>query len=183
MQIQRIPAKCYTRNALVFVCLCLPSASFAQTDHEAISGFINLLKQRLIYSKDVAEAKFNSGAPVEDLKREASLIEEALKHSGQDHNLAAQLLRDQIEASNISQRSFLTRWAGHSKFADAPDLALVVRPKLDSVTSDILTMLQGVARLRKRDLLDAAGKVQWPAADRDCCLSAWKTAIKHLPGK
>src|SRR5476651_177409 len=102
MQIRRIASAC--------VLFSLAIVSSAETDHEKAVRFVGLLRQRLLYSRDVAKAKFNSGAPVEDLKREKSLIDKSLKEAGSDRELSQKLLKDQIEASKIAQRKFLAKW-------------------------------------------------------------------------
>lgn len=116
-----------------------PQAS--PTDH-----LVHLLHDRLALAYDVAKAKHNSGAPVEDLRRERVVIDNAVKQAnvlgisaaGITPEMVRRLFVAQIDASKVAQAEFVGRWQGHPKFADAPDLARQIRPRLDALTTEII---------------------------------------------
>jgi chorismate mutase len=110
----------------------------------SIDRLVHLLHDRLALARDVAEAKFNSGAPIADLKREAAVVNTAVTLAAKMRGPAFQvriLFLTQIEASKIAQTAFIRSWAGHAKFVHPPDLARDVRPKLDRLTVDIVQAL------------------------------------------
>ncbi|AIE87913.1 chorismate mutase [Fimbriimonas ginsengisoli Gsoil 348] len=155
----------------------MAASAGAESDRQAAERFVGLLRQRLLLSREVAIAKFNSGAPVEDLKREKALIDQTLKSTGAEHEFAYRILRAQIEASKAAQRRFISKWAGHPRFRHAPNLAKDVRPKLDLLTTHMLSMLPKLHETRPAVLRRAATQVRWPKQDRDCFGPAWKVAV------
>lgn len=105
-----------------------------------------LMEQRLAIGRDVARAKWNSHAPIEDLPREAQIIgqltAQAVK-AGVPAPLAQRFFKAQIEASKTVQRHLFEQWtnAKQGPFADAPDVARDLRPKLDALTPRLLHAL------------------------------------------
>ena len=101
------------------------------------------IDQRLLLAQAVARAKWNVQAPIEDLPREAQVIQAAIKQ-GAALGLPAEWIesvwRAQIEASKTVQRELYAKWqAQHAgKFDDAPDLAKTIRPELDRITGQLL---------------------------------------------
>jgi chorismate mutase len=145
--------------------------------------FVTLLRHRLLISRDVAESKFNSGAPIEDKKREASLLLAMMKGVTTNRGFAIRVLKDQIEASKIAQMRFVAKWAGHPPFTHPPDLANEIRPKLDSLTASIVRMLPAVEKTRRTALARAASAIRWPKQDQDCFEPAWRVAISSFVAK
>ncbi|WP_291426261.1 prephenate dehydratase domain-containing protein [Deinococcus sp.] len=99
---------------------------------------------RLDVAYEVAQAKYVSGAPVEDLAREAVVIDGGVKAlPGVDDSVVKAYWAAQIEASKAAQRTLIDQWtkAGTPKFAHAPDLVTDVRPKLDALTTAISAAL------------------------------------------
>ncbi|NYE60834.1 chorismate mutase-like protein [Duganella sp. 1224] len=101
------------------------------------------IDQRLLLAEAVARAKWNVQGNIEDLPREALVIQAAVRQGGAMGLPAAwieSVFRAQIEASKTVQRELFAKWqtqqAGH--FADAPDLANTIRPALDRITTQIL---------------------------------------------
>lgn len=95
---------------------------------------------RLNLAYDVAQAKYVSGAAIEDLEREKVVIENGVKAlPSVSEPLVRAYWAAQIEASKAAQRTLIERWkaAGTPKFTDAPDLTATVRPKLDLLSSAI----------------------------------------------
>ena len=101
------------------------------------------IDQRLLLAQAVARAKWNVQAPIEDLPREAQVIQAAVSQ-GAALGLPAEWIepvwRAQIEASKTVQRELYAKWqAQHAgTFDDAPDLARTVRPELDRITGQLL---------------------------------------------
>jgi chorismate mutase-like protein len=105
-----------------------------------------LIDQRLAISRDVARAKWNSHAPIEDAPREAQIVERLTAQAtaaGVPAPLAQRFFRAQIEASKTVQRHLFEQWteARQGRFADAPDLARDLRPQLDALTPRLLAAL------------------------------------------
>ena len=101
------------------------------------------IDERLLLAQDVARAKWNAKAPIEDLPREELVIAAAVRQGaalGLPEAWVRSVFRAQIEASKTVQRALYRRWqaenAGH--FDDAPDLAHTVRPRLDRLTTQLL---------------------------------------------
>lgn len=86
-------------------------------------------------------AKYNSGAPIEDIPREQAVLAAVEKEASTYHvkpKEAHALFSAQIEASKAAQRRFIHVWHGLPHFSTAPDLARDVRPRLDALTPAIL---------------------------------------------
>jgi len=102
---------------------------------------------RLDIAFDVAQAKYVSGAAVEDPAREAVVIDNGVKAlPNVDEVFIRAYWAAQIEASKAAQRALLGNWTktGTPKFTNVPDLARDVRPKLDVLTTAISTALADV---------------------------------------
>jgi cyclohexadienyl dehydratase len=136
-----------------FALLCLLLAGTATNaqmqagrGHDDLQPLRLAIDQRLLLAQAVARAKWNVQAPVEDLQREAQVIQAAVKQGatlGLPDRWVETVFRAQIEASKIVQRELFAQWtAQHAgKFDDAPDLARTVRPELDRITTQILRSL------------------------------------------
>lgn len=101
------------------------------------------IDQRLLLAQDVARAKWNAKAPIEDLPREEQVIAAAVRQGatlGLPEAWVRTVFRAQIEASKTVQRALYRRWEaeGIGRFADAPDLAKTIRPQLDRLTTQLL---------------------------------------------
>ncbi|OFA05002.1 cyclohexadienyl dehydratase precursor [Duganella sp. HH101] len=101
------------------------------------------IDQRLLLAQAVARAKWNVQAPIEDLGREAQVIQAAVKEGaalGLSKSWIEAVFRAQIEASKTVQRELFAQWSAQhaGKFDDAPDLAKTIRPELDRLTTQLL---------------------------------------------
>nr|WP_286168759.1 gamma subclass chorismate mutase AroQ [Duganella sp. HH105] len=101
------------------------------------------IDQRLLLAQAVARAKWNVQAPIEDLGREAQVIQAAVKEGtalGLSKAWIETVFRAQIEASKTVQRELFAQWSAQhaGKFDDAPDLAKTIRPELDRLTTQLL---------------------------------------------
>lgn len=140
----------WTRLVALLCLLVAATAASAQAQagqtHDDLQPLRLAIDQRLLLAQAVARAKWNAQAPVEDLQREAQVIQAAVKQGatfGLPDNWVETVFRAQIEASKIVQRELFAQWtAQHAgKFDDAPDLARTVRPELDRITTQILRSL------------------------------------------
>lgn len=101
------------------------------------------IDQRLLLAQEVARAKWNAKAAIEDLPREEQVIAAAVRQGsalGLPEAWVRTVFRAQIEASKTVQRALYGRWQaeGAGRFDDAPDLAGSVRPELDRLTTQLL---------------------------------------------
>ena len=101
------------------------------------------IDQRLLLAQDVARAKWNAKAAIEDLPREEQVIAAAVRQGatlGLPEAWIRSVFRAQIEASKTVQRALYERWQaeGAGRFDDAPDLARTIRPELDRLTTQLL---------------------------------------------
>ncbi|MCT4685099.1 MAG: gamma subclass chorismate mutase AroQ [Roseicyclus sp.] len=94
-----------------------------------------LIAERLSLMRDVAAWKLLRGLPVEDLPREAAVLEAMATRAGELGLAPAPLVAfsaAQIEAAKAIQSCWIERWTGGAAPAptDAPDLAAVIRPEI-----------------------------------------------------
>jgi chorismate mutase-like protein len=133
------------------------------------------IDQRLLLAQDVARAKWNAKAAIEDLPREEQVIAAAVRQGaalGLQEAWVRRVFRAQIEASKTVQRALYLRWQaeGAGRFDDAPDLARTIRPELDRLTTQLLrAMADNQALLhdsdRKADVAAAMRALQARALD------------------
>jgi chorismate mutase-like protein len=101
------------------------------------------IDQRLLLAQDVARAKWNAKAAIEDLPREEQVIAAAVRQGGVlglPEAWIRTVFRAQIDASKTVQRALYRRWEaeGAGRFDDAPDLGKTIRPELDRLTTQLL---------------------------------------------
>ncbi|WP_416186541.1 gamma subclass chorismate mutase AroQ [Herbaspirillum sp. RTI4] len=105
-----------------------------------------LMNARLALMTDVARDKWNTRGAIEDVPREQIIID-GLKMQAQALGVPAawaeHFFRAQIETAKLIQRDLFAHWekTGAGRFADAPDLAKVIRPRLDALTPQLLNAL------------------------------------------
>lgn len=121
--------------------------SFALATKSALDTLLRLIGERLAVMPDVARHKYNSGAAIEDLPREAQVIEAVTTQAveaGLDKDLVAKFFQAQIDASKLIQSARIAAWKaeGHAPFTGVPDLKTVIRPKLDALTPAMLAALK-----------------------------------------
>jgi chorismate mutase len=141
-----------------------PAVSAASLD-----VLLGLIGERLAIMPDVARHKYNSGAAVEDLSREAQVIETVTAQAveaGIDKDLATQFFQAQIDASKMIQSARIAAWKAenHEHFSDAPDLSTVIRPKLDALTPALLAALKDA--LPELKLVGAGARLEAYAVKR-----------------
>lgn len=147
---------------------------------------LSLMGERLTLMTPVAQAKWNTRAPVEDAPREAALVAGAVKE-GQARGLPAALterfFRAQIEAAKQVQRERFAAWeaAGQKPFPYPSDLQSDLRPKLDALTKDLLDALAAVRPHLGGEKSQAALKRHSPALLRQPSVSERAVALALEP--
>ena len=149
------------------------------------------IDQRLLLAQDVARAKWNAKAAIEDLPREEQVIAAAVRQGGAlglPEAWIRTVFRAQIEASKTVQRALYERWRaeGVGRFDDAPDLARTVRPELDRLTTQLLrAMADNHALLhdsgRQADVAAAMHALQARAVNPDAAGQALAPFVSTKP--
>jgi chorismate mutase-like protein len=98
---------------------------------------------------EVARAKWNTQAPIEDAPREQALLQSLRDRAtalGVPATTVDRFFAAQIEAAKVLQHELFARWRQQrqGQFVGAADLARDIRPEIDRVTS---RMLEQVALL------------------------------------
>lgn len=123
---------------------------------------------RLDIAEQVAFAKWDSKAEVEDASREAQVMAGAVKEgesAGLDRTFVANFFKAQIEANKVAQCSLLADWyrAGGAPAHVPANLATGIRPKLDRLQTELVGELASTVSIRARaschaDIAMAIGK-------------------------
>jgi chorismate mutase len=152
-------------------CFRLPHAPPTTTAAPATTALLDLMNERLKLMRNVAKAKWNTHAKIEDPAREAALLKEmasAGREHGLDPALSTAFFAAQIDAAKLLQTDAFKEWttAGQGPLLDAPDLKRDVRPKIDALGPKLLAALAAyraerpsadVVRKLAADRLDAPG--------------------------
>ena len=168
------------------VTLCFLTAlanAYSVSEIARIDRLLQVLDQRLRISDQVARAKWNSRAPIEDAAREAQVLEgfaQQAASAGLDSDWAREIMRAQIEASKIRQRQLFQQWRIRRQpaFTNPPDLASEIRPQLDDLSVRLLESLRQTRPLLDHDpsLLHWRAGIVWgedPDLARLRALQAW----------
>ena len=120
-----------------------PVTAQAATTESALTQVLVLMDARLKLAPDVARYKWNTRGAIEDRVREDKIIAalgQQAAQMGLPPDWAELFFRAQIEASKALQLELFAQWQrqGAGQFAQAPDLALETRPKLDQLTPQLL---------------------------------------------
>jgi chorismate mutase len=128
----------------------------------------NVGEQIAHLAEQVALAKCDKGAAVEDLPREAQVIIGAVRDGdsrGLDPTLVSNFFKAQIEANKVIQYSLLADWRRSGRApAHAPiNLSATIRPELDQVQMALIAELADTAAIRasttcRADVAKAIGK-------------------------
>ena len=141
-----------------------PPPAPAVTVSQPVDRLLGLMRDRLAMMHDVARRKWADKSPIEDPAREAALLREVADRGvplGLDPARTRAFFRAQIEAAKLVQRADFRRWEADGRGPDgaAPDLARVLRPRIDALNRDLLAALAettprlsgaGDAAIRKR---------------------------------
>jgi chorismate mutase len=158
----------------------------AAAGDEPLRRLAVLLDERLELGIEVANAKWNSGQPIQDPPRERIVIDATVARAaelGIDRELAHRVIVAQIDASRALQSSLHEQWrtAGRGRFDDALDLGRDIRPRFDDLGPRLLVALAAA----EQSLATAAGRAQflrigfevlgrWPEPVRASTLAAFE---------
>jgi chorismate mutase len=128
---------------LAALLLLVAPAAWGDASPDPVTPLLELMNTRLAVAADVAKAKWNSGAPIEDPLREAQILDRVAADApahGLPPAAAREFFRAQIEAGKIVQNELHRRWkaAGQPPFTSPPDLARDIRPRLDQLAPALL---------------------------------------------
>jgi chorismate mutase len=129
------------------------SAARGQDAINRLHRLVETSARRLRIAEQVALAKWDSGAAVEDLPREAQVIRDAVRDGesrGLDPTSVLNFFKAQIEANKLIQYSLLADWRRSGRApAHAPiDLVATIRPELDRTQTALIAELADTAAIR-----------------------------------
>jgi len=140
----------------------------AQGSADQLQRLVETSARRILIAEQVALAKWDSGAPVEDASREDHVIVSVTKAGqsrGLDPTTVANFFRAQIEANKLVQYSLLAEWRRAGKAPDHTpvDLASKIRPELDEVDKTLIAELEESTAIRgsascRMDIAKTVGK-------------------------
>jgi chorismate mutase len=128
-------------------------AVLPQNAQDPLQGLVETSARRLAIAREVALAKWDAGAPVEDAPREAQVIAGAVKAGasvGLEPASVESFFRAQIEANKVVQYASLADWRRSGKApVHAPiNLAVTIRPQLDQLQTELVAELKDAAAIR-----------------------------------
>jgi chorismate mutase len=95
-----------------------PASEGAQAGNQPLLPLLDMTAARLHIARQVALSKWDSHKPIEDLPREADVIEAAAEEAravGVPTQLATHFFADQIEANKLVQYALLAQWHGEGR--------------------------------------------------------------------
>jgi chorismate mutase len=127
--------------------------AFAQDAMNKLQPLVETSARRLFLAKQVALAKWDSQAPVEDTAREAEVVTAAIKDGesrGLDRTSVSHFFSAQIEANKLVQYVLLADWrrAGTVPAHSPIDLAMTIRPELDRLQKELVRELADTVVVR-----------------------------------
>jgi chorismate mutase len=139
--------------SIAIVAIWTGGLGYAQEATEHLQRLVELSAQRVAIGEQVALAKWDSAAPVEDWPREEKVIANAVKAGeakGLDARAVSQFFRAQIEANKMVQYALLAEWrrAGKAPEHKPVDLAGAIRPELDELGTELIAELAQTATVR-----------------------------------
>lgn len=144
------------------------SATWGQGAIDRLQPLVETSARRLLLAKQVALAKWDAQAPVEDLIREAQVITAAAKEGeskGLNRTFVSHFFAAQIEANKLVQYSLLAEWhrAGGAPKHRPVNLIEDIRPQLDQIETALIAELVETADIRTNascqdDAAKAVGK-------------------------
>jgi chorismate mutase len=156
------------RGELAIVIIFAIGLARAQSAIDKFQPLVGTSARRLAIAEQVALAKWDSQAAVEDAPREAQVVMGAVKYSeskGLDRTFVSNFFRAQIEANKVVQYSLLADWrrVGTAPAHAPVDLATAIRPALDRLQMELVTELVDTAAIRastscRADVAKAVGR-------------------------
>jgi len=140
-----------TANAPVSSATQAPAAEFA--DAKAVQSLVQGIDERLTLMRDVAAAKWLSGAPILDAAREAVVLQYVTERAGSlglDPVTTQAFFAGQIGLARAVQQRWHDEWkqAGHCAPCDEPAGLQAVRERIDAANERQLAALYLLAPLR-----------------------------------
>jgi chorismate mutase len=143
-------------------------SAYPQGSLDKLQALVGTSARRLAIAEQVALAKWDSGAPVEDASREDHIIVRAIK-AGRSRSLdptsVSNFFTGKIEANKLVQYSLLAEWrrVGQAPDHARVDLASTIRPELDEVDEALIAELEETTTIRastscSTDIAKAAGE-------------------------
>jgi chorismate mutase len=128
-------------------------SAFAQDATNQLQPLVETSARRLVLAKQVALAKWDSQAPVEDTAREAEIIAAVIKDGesrGLDRTSISHFFSAQIEANKLVQYVLLADWrrAGAVPAHRPINLATTIRPELDRLQKELVRELADTVAIR-----------------------------------
>jgi chorismate mutase len=156
------------KRTLLFVVISAAIPYFTRADERGpLTILIDASAKRLELGREVALAKWDDGAPVEDVARERQVIDAAIKAGravGLPPELVGRFFSAQIEANKLIQYALLTKWQGQGKapWHSPIDLARTVRPQIDDIQAVLISALvnRSIERSRVSCRAELAGAIQ-----------------------
>lgn len=129
-----------------------PAAATAES-RARLAPLVDLAAERLLLADEVAAAKYGTGIPIEDPRREQQVLDtvaDLSTASGLDPAVGVRFFQDQIEAGKDVQRGLHERWNEHPELRPAhrPDLGEQVRPRLDRISVEAVRELRATEPVR-----------------------------------
>ena len=127
---------------------------WGQSAIDRLQPLVETSARRLVLAKQVALAKWDTQAPVEDLTRESQVITTAAKEGvskGLDPTFVSNFFAAQIEANKLVQYSLLAEWhraGGAPKHHQPVSLTEDIRPQLDQIGAALIAELVRTADIR-----------------------------------
>lgn len=149
---------------------CSSIVTHAQQKDRSLQSLIEDSAHRLVIAHQVALAKWDSGAAVEDPARELQVIQKAAAEAqskGLDESFLTAFFRAQIEANKTVQYSLLADWrrAGGAPTHQPINLKSTIRPELDRIQTALIMDLVHISAVRSQP---------------DCPIVVAKTIGQHL---
>jgi chorismate mutase len=151
-------------KTLIVLAISFPlsaQTSSAENPSERLQPLVKASAERIDLAREVALAKWDSGAAVEDLVREQQVIQAVVKAApqrGLDESFVTNFFRGQIEANKTVQYVLLADWhrVGRAPVHSPINLGATVRPQLDALETEILDNLKNVSDIRESPNCQAA---------------------------
>jgi chorismate mutase len=137
---------------LLFTCLAAHPC-YAQSAPTPLQTLVETSARRLLIGAQVALAKWDTGAAVEDAPREEQVIRNAVQASeskGLDSASVSGFFKAQIEANKLVQYSLLADWkrAGDAPAHNPVNLVKTIRPELDRLQTELIDELAATKAVR-----------------------------------
>ena len=163
-----------TKLIIPFFTIVGVGAMWGQSTIDRLQPLVETSARRLVLAKQVAFAKWDSRAPVEDPTREAQVITAAAKDGelkGLDRTFVSKFFASQIEANKLVQYSLLAAWHRAGGAPKHPPVSLTddIRPQLDQIEAALIAELVETKDIRTS------------ASCQDATAKAVATYLAHRP--